>query len=175
MIIQRLRKLLKFLTVGLLLVVLLKIYAGFSHPYHVSVTEIVQNEVTGTLEITIKTIPEDMFQILEERIKDTLFIGEDNENPESDSVLAEYLSETFILTVKGNPVTPILLGKELEPDAFWCYLETVQQTRIDSLALTCTLLLENNPTQTNIIHFIIGGNKKTAYLNRETVSCAFKF
>jgi hypothetical protein len=116
-----------------------------------------------------------MFQILEERIKDTLFIGEDNENPESDSVLAEYLSETFILTVKGNPVTPILLGKELEPDAFWCYLETVQQTRIDSLALTCTLLLENNPTQTNIIHFIIGSNKKTAYLNRETVSCAFKF
>lgn len=175
MIIQRLRKLLKFLTVGLLLVVFLKIYAGFSHPYHVSVTEIVQNEVTGTLEITIKTIPEDMFQILEERIKDTLFIGEDNENPESDSVLAEYLSETFILTVNGNPVKPILLGKELEPDVFWCYLETAQKTRIDSMALTCTLLVENIPSQANIVHFNIGGIIKTAHLNREIVNCVFNF
>ena len=62
-----LSKSLKFLTVGLLLTVCLKMLVGFSHPYHVSVTEITQNVETGTLEITIKAIPEDMIQILEER------------------------------------------------------------------------------------------------------------
>jgi hypothetical protein len=170
-----LSKLLKILTAGLLLTACLKTFAGFNHPYHVSVTEIVQNVSTGTLEITIKTIPEDMFQILEERYKGALFIGENCEKPESDSVLADYLSETFILMVNGQSVAPIFIGKELELDAFWCYLEVSEQTKINSLELTNTMLLENNFTQTNIIHFIVGKDQKTAYLNRETVNCVFKF
>ncbi len=170
-----LSKSLKFLTVVLLLTVCLKMLVGFSHPYHVSVTEITQNVETGILEITIKAIPEDMIQILEERYQDTLFIGEEREKPEADSVLADYLFETFILTVNDRSADLIFLGKESELDAFWCYLEVSGQTEISSAALTNTLLLENNLTQMNIVHFIIGEDQKTAYLNREIVNCAFKF
>jgi hypothetical protein len=140
------------------------------HPYHISITEIYQNPESGKLEITIKIIPEDLILVLEKVVKQKLYIGETREETSTDSTVSAYLKNHFSLAVNEKQIVIKFIGKEAEPDFFWCYLESESLTTINSLKITNTVLMEMNQAQTNIVHVFIGKEKRTAYLSRDNKS-----
>ena len=140
------------------------------HPYHVSVTEIYQNPESGKLEITLKTIPEDLIQALEKAAKQRLYIGETREETSVHAIITTYLKNHFSLSVDEKQIELNFIGKEVEPDFFWCYLESDSVTIVNSMKITNSVLTELNQTQTNIVHVFIGKEKRTVYLNHDNKS-----
>jgi hypothetical protein len=159
------QKSLGLMVMGLALVGLIAL-----HPYHVSIAEIHQNPESGKLEITIQAIPEDLIKVLQEQSVNKLHIGEARESQLADSLLAGYLKANFLLRANERAIDVYYLGKEVFPDAFWCYLESDSLSEMNTLQITNTILIELNPTQMNIVHIFIGKEKRTAYLNHDMQS-----
>jgi len=135
--------------------VLILVFSAFFlvHPFYVSVTEINHNKEASTLECTIKTFTSDIEETLDEQGFGKLLIGTMEENPTADSIINNYLMEVFQFTVNDLAVSFSYLGKEVEEDVTWFYLELENIDDIKSIEITNQLLFEFQEAQKNLLHF----------------------
>ena len=136
------------------------------HPYYVSIFEVQHNTETHTLQVAAKIFISDLEEALANDGHKNLYIGTEKETTDVDIWITEYLTEHFKLTTDGSLAELNFLGKETENDAIWCYLESKPIEQIDKLNVEATLLIEEFPTQTNLVHFTIWGTKTSAILRK---------
>ncbi len=138
----------------------------FAHPFYVSICEINHNSETASLEITLKLFTSDLEDCLEKNGAPNLQIGTKKESEETNEILKTYINESLHIQINEKEVIPIYLGKEVEDEVTWIYLEAKKIKKVESIQIKNSLLFEFEDSQTNIIHIFANDEKKSMLLNR---------
>ena len=141
---------------------------GTVHAFHTSLTEIQYNAKEKSLEISIRMFTDDLETALTKANNgQKIMIGGKNDN--SDAVLNKYIQQHFaIITPQKQKKALTVLGKELEGDATWVYVEIPNCQDFKGNILYNNLMQEMFDDQTNLVNFLYSGNKKTYLFNAKT-------
>ena len=85
-----------------------------AHPFYVSICQVYFNRETTSLEISLKIFADDLSKGLDNDGHPHLYIGEDREDPKTNTYLFNYLKKELRFTVNGKPVEYQFVGKELD-------------------------------------------------------------
>lgn len=141
-----------------------------AHPFYVSIFQIDFNKENQSIEISVKTFADDLLLGLKNTGVSKIYLGETKENPKTDEFIYNYLKANFKLKVNGKLVDYSFVGKEIETDVVWTFLEVEGITELNEMEVECSLLTEVQKTQSNIIQINNGDGIKSLLLNkRKTV------
>lgn len=145
------------------------------HPIHVAVTEVDHNESEKTLQVTHKLFVDDFENRLEEINGIDLEIGLEKEHAQCDDFIQQYVDQYFKMQVNGKAVKANWVGKEVEREALWIYIEYPNVKRVKSIHIENRFLFEAFNDQKNLVHFNYKGQKKSLVLkkNEETGEVSF--
>jgi hypothetical protein len=148
--------------IGVLLVLTLftfhfSLFTVKAHRYHTSLARMDFNEKEKTVEISIQIFTHDLVPALERRAKKRVDL---EKTADVDRLIFDYLNENFVLRDKTGATKKLVwVGKELEVDAVWVYLETAAPEGFQGASLQNTILFESFPEQTNFVVARFGGKK----------------
>lgn len=146
-----------------------------AHPFYVSVCQIDHNPDTDALEVSFRIFMDDLEQALETMGTDRLRLGTEREAEKADLYISRYLARHVEIEINGRRVNAAFLGKEVDSDAIWCYLEVENIPVLETMTMTNTLLLETFEDQVNLVHVNAGGQKKSLLFNGQQVSQTLDF
>ena len=121
------------------------------HPFYVSICQIDYNEQNSSLEISVKIFADDLLIALENRKLKDLHLGEKQENPKTDEIVFNYLKEKLSVRTDDKTCNFSFVGKEIEDNAVWCYLEVTEVSPFKKIEVTNGILTEIYDAQNNII------------------------
>ncbi len=132
------------------------------HDFYVSICTIRHNPETRTLDITWRMTTHDIeHSLLSESGDRDLKLGTDKELAEADSLVAGYLLRHLKLSMDGTPLQAKFLGKEVEQDDLFCYLEVSDIPKLGLLTVHNTLLQDLFDEQENVVHLEAGGRTRS--------------
>lgn len=141
------------------------------HPIHVTLTNVDYNAKTHSLEISCKIFMDD-FEAIVNRINNvTLRLGTEKEHKDANTYIFSYLKQHLKMSVNGKVLNGIqFLGKELEVEAVWMYIEipltgTINGT-VQSIHISNTLLLDLYDDQSNLMNLQILGKRRSALFRK---------
>lgn len=140
------------------------------HAFHTSLTEIQYNAKEKSLEISIRMFTDDLEVALTKANNgQKVMIGGKNDN--SEAILSKYIQQHFaIITPQKQKKSITIIGKELEGDATWVYVEIPNSQDLKGHILYNNVMQEIFDDQTNLVNFFYLGNKKTYLFNTKTKS-----
>ncbi len=145
------------------------------HPFYVSVGRIAHDRESKSIQITFKIFTDDLTRALEKKGAKDLRLGTPEENEKAGTYIHRYLQQQFSLKVNGKEKKLAYVGKEVEVNATWCYLEVKDIPEVRELAFDCTILTELYDSQSNIVHTEVNGQKKSARLDKERTAESFQY
>lgn len=127
------------------------------HTYHTSFTRIDYNRQEKLLEITIKVFAHDLMPTLKKRFG----MATDLETTKDiDQILQKYLAEKFVFKTKSGELKKLnWIGKELEPELVFFYVEIPFEEDLEGAELKNSLFFETFSEQVNLINIRDGKNK----------------
>jgi hypothetical protein len=146
-----------------------------AHEFHLSLTEIKHNAESKSLEISLKLFTDDLQVALQQAGAPKMELGTENEPPEANELIESYLKAHFKLTVNGKPIDFIYLGKEAELDAIWCFVEVKGVSKIQTLEVQNSCMIEAFEDQTNMVNLNINGRKKSGFARKGNTKLKFEF
>ncbi len=138
-----------------------------AHPFYLSVTDVEYLPEEQLLGVTIRVFTDDLETVLRAQGAPRLDLGSATEHPEANRRVATYLDSKLSWRLDNQPWTFHWLGKEVENDVTFLYLEARQVARFPEIDLINRLFLETFDTQENIVHLHCAGNLTSARLNRD--------
>lgn len=152
---------------------LLLCWLNIFHPFYVSVTEIVQNKNTGTVEVSVRVFVNDFEKALEENYKKKVNILKPVNRNQLDILIAAYVNDHLKISTNGKMLNLKYLGYEIEEDAAWCYFESVDAGPIKQLNIKNDILFEQHESQSNMIHAIVNGKRQSTKLDNPRCEVRF--
>lgn len=123
------------------------------HDFHTSLTEINYNTSTKSAEISIRIFTDDLANALKTKI---------NTNPRTDALISKYIEAHFgFLNAQNQKIVLNYIGKEIENDAIWIYVESPLSYPINKYSLQNDILFEVFNDQTNLVNLKYLAQKKT--------------
>jgi hypothetical protein len=157
----------------MVLKILLSTLLGFyslSHDFHVSLTTINYSAEESTYQITIKLFTDDLEKALNAEYSEEIVLS----TQEFDQNVEAYVQSRFKLyDDKGQRLNLAYLGKELEYDVTWVYVESVPAKASENLSVEITLLNEVFRDQSHIVHYYLGEKTSTALLDANKTKSRF--
>lgn len=145
-----------------LLLLFLVVTAFSFHKFYVGVYEVAYAPEKKMLQITSRIFIDDLNDAIEKKYKSKTHIGTKQETAADLVLLKKYLSENFSIKVNGQSKPIIFLSKETEDEnVLVCYTKLTDVSKIKTLEVSNTVLVDWNSEQQNITHFLIDGTKKT--------------
>lgn len=143
---------------NLIAILMVSIGSFWAHPIHLTLSEVVYDEKTKSMQVTHKIFMDDLETHIEESLKAkgkevNLKLGTPQEHPEADRYLAEYLAAHFKLLINGKAYKANFLGKEYEDVACWLYVEIPNVPKPKSIDLTDSFLMDKYDDQSNLVNF----------------------
>lgn len=145
-------------------------YSSYAHPFYVSICQIDFNKKDCSLEISLKLFADDLLLALENSGATKIYLGEQEENPQTDTFIFEYLKSNLKFKVNNKTENYSFLGREIETDVIWIYLEIKNISELKKIDVECKLLTEVLDSQSNIIHVNNGDGIKSLLLNKRKLS-----
>ncbi len=146
-----------------------------AHPFYVSICQLNYNEQTNSLEISVKTFSDDLLLALENAGRTKIFLGEDKEDPKTDEYIFNYFKTRLNFVVNHEKSALNFVGREIEADVVWTYMEIVNVNDLKSIEVQCSLLTEVLEDQSNIIQVNKNGTIKNLLLNRNKTRGMLEF
>lgn len=146
-----------------------------AHPFYISVCQVDHNPDSGALELSFRIFTDDLEQALESMGTDRLRLGTEREAEKADLYIGRYLARHVEIEINGQRVRAAFLGKEVDSDAIWCYLEVEDIPRLKTMTMTNILLLESFEDQVNLVHVNANGQKKSLVFNGQQVRQTLDF
>lgn len=147
---------------------------GF-HPFHVSTTEINHNAAEKTLEISCRIFTDDFESALTKQYNTRADFSSTALKNNMDSLAKKYINLHLQLKVEGKPVIMSYLGHEKENEAVYVYLEVAQVAKAGKVEVVNSILHNLYDDQINILHVIVGGNRKSSKLDYPNTQAVFSF
>lgn len=140
--------------------------AGEAHPIHIATVEISHNATEKSLEITCKIYWDDFETVLTKKnnSKRVDLTNEKNQE-ENNKLVAAYISSHLSLSVDGKPVTLNFVGFEKEDLVIYSYLEVPNIASLKNVSVNDNMMHDMFDDQTNIVHVIFKGERKSTKLD----------
>ncbi len=144
----------------------LGLFSAQAHPFYVSLCQIDYNEQNQSLEISVKVFVDDLLVALTEEGHNKLYIGEDREDEKADEYIFDYLQKKLHIKVNDKALQANFVGKEMEKDVVWTYLEIGNVPALDEIEVSCSILTDIFDDQSNIIQVNKDGEIKNLLLSK---------
>jgi hypothetical protein len=151
----------KAFIVVLLGLFILSLSSFSAHKFYMAIYQINYAPQKKMLQITSRIFIDDLNKTLEKKHKKKFFLGLDKESAEELILLKKYMAENFSIKVNGQTKTMNFLSKELDDDVLICYWNVREISKINSIDITNSVLLDWNAEQQNITHVNVLGVKKS--------------
>ena len=152
-----------------IIIIILFFYCGlFSHPFHATITSFDCKKDSKNIEVTIKIFTNDLEKELRSDKKDDLIIDSKKSSYNIDSLIFMYIKQKLVITINGSRKELSWVGKEIENDITWCYLEIINVDDLSKVSIENKLFLTAFDDQLNICHFYCSNKTETLMLHKET-------
>ncbi len=151
------------------------LFAFSLHKYYISLCEIEYIKEEKSVQITIGLFLDDLEYSMNKGLNDKLYLASEDEVENIDDYYKKYLSKHFKVTVNDSLQTYTYVGKEYDDDIVRFYLEFPNISEFKSISITNTCLVEDFPSQQNIIKIKVDHFYKTFYLNNKNANCLLNF
>lgn len=145
------------------------------HPYYVSVTEIKHNAKTQSLEISCRIFSDDLESALNKLGRGKVDILNSKNFAQVNPLIAEYIPKHLKINVNGKAVNLRFVGYEPESEATWCYFEVEGVRTAKKISISNDILFAEHEEQINMLHVIVGGERKSTKLDNPASSATFSF
>lgn len=136
----------------------------FAHAFYVSICSIEENPETMTFEMTYRVFTDDLELALDQSNGLKTRLGTSKEYASADSLMFAYLKDVFRISVNGKPVELKWIGREVELDVTWNYVEAPAPEKIERIEVENRLLFEQHKEQKNIVNITSTKGKKSMIL-----------
>ncbi len=120
------------------------------HDFFVSILTVRHKAETRTLDLTWRITTHDLEHAMESVA--SLKLGSDLEHPKADSLLNRYFLEHLVLFQEDHQLAWNWIGKELDGETLYCYLQVEDVSSPKDLMVSNTLLQEIFAEQQNLVH-----------------------
>ncbi|HJR06316.1 MAG TPA: DUF6702 family protein [Pyrinomonadaceae bacterium] len=121
-----------------------------AHKFHTSFTEADYNARERSLEITLRTFPDDLENILSRRNGKTVRL---DQKKEAEPLLAAYLQETFQLkNARGEAIKLSWVGMDAGVDSAWLYFEARMPDGFAGATLRNQFMFDLYDDQINLVN-----------------------
>jgi hypothetical protein len=144
------------------------------HKFYVSIYQIKYAPEKKMLQITSRIFVDDLNEVLYKKYNKKTFLGESNESLDDIDLMKKYISDNFSLKVNGQQKPLNYISKELEGNVLICYYNITAISKVRTLEVKNTALLELNSEQQNIMQSTIYGEKQSLLLSETTISGMLK-
>ena len=145
------------------------------HPLHVSVVEINHNAADKTLEISVKIFTDDFEKVLAQNYKTKVDLINPPDKKAMDSLVKKYVKSHFALSADGKPLTYSYVGFEHEAEAVYSYFQVDNVPAVHKVSVYSKLMHDMFTDQINLIHVIVGGNRKSNKLEYPSTNLDVEF
>ncbi|MBK7269415.1 MAG: hypothetical protein IPI07_07865 [Flavobacteriales bacterium] len=121
-----------------------------AHDFFVSILTIRHKPETQTLDLTWRMTAHDIEHALSDRVE--LKLGSATEYPKADSLLNRYFLEHLTLFQEDKQMVWKWVGKELDGETLYCYLQVEGVYTANDLMVSNTLLQDVFIEQQNLVH-----------------------
>ncbi len=142
-----------FVSMNLLILALGLFLSTPVHEFFVSICTIQHDVKEKRLQITWRMTTHDVeFALAPRAGGKKLQFGSELELPGADTLLQNYLIENLLIEIDGEPVVIEFLGRDVEMEDMYCYLEVKNVKPFKTLTVNSTLLFETFDEQENVVH-----------------------
>jgi len=135
---------------GLMLVPGAPVASAAAHKFHTSFTEADYNAAERSLQITLRTFPDDLENVLGRRNRKPVRL---DQKKEAESLLVAYLQETFQLkNAKGEAVKLSWVGMDAGVDSAWLYFEAYMPEGCAGATLRNQFMFDLYDDQINLVN-----------------------
>ncbi len=134
------------------------------HPFHVTVSELIYKENNKTIQVMHRIFVDDFERTINTVYEVNLDILAMENMRGIDSLVEDYLSKRFAVTIDGKKRELSYLGSELEEDVIWCYQEIYKVRKPKDFKITNTILFEEFDDQSNLVHTTVNKELKSIRL-----------
>ena len=113
------------------------------------------------LQITSRIFVDDLNKALEKKYNKKVNLGTEKEASEEVILLKKYLAENFSIKVNGQSKPMTFLSKEVDGDVLVCYSNIKGVSKIYSLEISNSVLIDWSSEQQNITHITVLGTKNS--------------
>jgi len=144
------------------------------HKYYMAIYQVDFVPQKKRIQVTSRIFVDDLNSALEKKFRVKSNIGFSQETPQEEANLKKYLAEKFIIKVNGVAKPMTYLSKELEANVMICYFRIPEISKINSLEIENSLLMEWNSDQQNIIQANLNGEKQSVMLTSDNFKRTIK-
>ena len=148
---------------------------GGPHPFHVSVVEINHNAADKTLEISCKIFTDDFEKVLAQNYKTKVDLINPPDKAAMDTLVKKYIITHLSLNADGKPVKLSYIGFERESEAVYSYVQVDGIAFVKKIDINNKLMHDLFTDQVNLMHVIVGGNRKSTKLDYPETYATFSF
>lgn len=150
--------------------------APVAHPLYISVSEMEYNPREKTLEIGCKVFTDDFEKAMTKANGAVVDLYHPKDSAVIGKQVSSYLRQHFVVKVDGKPASLQFVGHELEEQSTWSYF---QVNNVDvapkKVEITNNIFFELYDKQINIMHVMVGGNRKSTKLDYPASQAVFDF
>jgi hypothetical protein len=145
------------------------------HPLHIATVEIEHNATDKTLEITCKTFWDDFQTVLGKLNKTTVDLSSDKDKENKNKWIFNYLNAHLQITIDGKTVPLSFVGFEKEDVVIYSYMQVDNIASVKKVSIVNSIMHDMFDDQTEIIHVIVNGNRKSTKLDYPSKTAEFSF
>jgi hypothetical protein len=145
------------------------------HPFHVSVVEINHNAADKTLEISCKIFTDDFEKVLTQNYKTKVDLINPPNKAAMDTLVKKYVFSHLSISIDGKPVKFSYVGFEREAEAVYSYVQVDNIPFVKTVDISNKLMQDLFTDQINLMHVIVGGNRKSTKLDYPDTNASFSF
>lgn len=152
-----------------------------THPFHVSVVEITHNATDKTLEISCKIFTDDFEKVLTKNYppdangKTKIDLINPTDRKAMDTLVKKYIKAHLSISADGKAVSFSYVGFEHESEAIYGYVQVDNIATVKKVDVTDKLMHDMFDDQINLIHVIVGGERKSTKLDYPNTAASFSF
>lgn len=133
------------------------------HDFHVSIAQV--DYMDQELQCALRLFTEDLENRIESDYGLKLKLGSENEHPQADSLIAEFIEAEFQLKLEGQNLKQHFLGKEVDFELIYLYFFYPCPEVPRELSVSNRVFFDSFDDQSNIVNVKIGGELRSAFLN----------
>jgi hypothetical protein len=146
-----------------------------AHPIHIATVEIEHNAKDKTLEITCKTFWDDFETILSKLNKTRVDLTSEKSTEDNNKRIFEYIKMHLQINVDGKLMPLSFVGFEKEDVVIYSYLQADDVASVKKVSIVSSLMHDMFDDQSEIIHVIVNGNRKSTKLDYPAKNVEFSF
>lgn len=134
------------------------------HKFYVSTYQVNYVSQKKMVQITSRIFIDDLNEALEKKYKKRAYVGTNRQTEADIDLMKKYIAEKCIIKINGEQKSFTYLSNELEANVLVCYFSIKNISKLNTLSIENSALMELNGDQQNVIQANIDGDKKSLLL-----------